>query len=368
MQKVNGRYRVQYWLAGKKKSETFSKMRDATAFEQKITRERELIRAGLELPKDSVLLLDYAGKYLRKRFLNKKHSTASTEERNIKWFTEALGLKPVRAISTKDIREFLDEIQAEREWGPATRNRMRAYLNIMFQQAFMDEEIMVNPISRIPVEKETPAKKIPLTLEEAERFIDVAANPMRKLFAILLVYQGPRVSEVMALEHPDFDIARGFLHFRRIWEQSSGEVHERLKGKPEGIVVPLLPIVAHAYRDYVSEYGRKTDRLFLNEEGKPASVYTGKNWVASMRELAKIEKKLSPHVLRATFASLAEEKGMPREVVQKLMGHSTITMTARYVTRRDEEIKNRVLGSGFGEVLDSSKVIKMRGKKHAKSE
>lgn len=359
----NGTWRLQYTDSmGNLKSASFKRKTDADAFAEKVRRERQLLRAGLELPKESDLLLDDSARYLKKRVQSEKKSTMDSEKRNITWFIEKHGLKPTRSITTKIIRDFLDEIQLERGWNNATRNRCRSYLHIMFEQFFQDERVMINPVSRIPVEKESPKRKVPLTPEQATQFISAASDPMRRLFATILTYQGPRVSEAVALETRDFDLEHGFLHIRRIWEQVSGETHERLKGRPEGIVVPLLPIVRLALDQYVAHYGKPaaSHRIFRDRDGKPASVYTGKSWVKTLAKHSGIGRSVSPHDLRATFASLAEEAGMPKEIIQKLMGHSSITVTERYVTRRSEQIKSAVLGTGFG-ALSGARPVRLPG-------
>jgi site-specific recombinase XerD len=363
MQKRGGKYRVQYHdSSGRKKSVTFDKKADAQAFEEKVRRERQLIRTGLELPKKSELVLDYAAKHLRRRFQVMKASTMDAEERHIKRFVEHCGLRVLRSITTKDVRDYLDWAQGEFEWSNATRNRARAYLHIMFQQAFEDEELMVNPVSRIALLPENPAKKVPLTPEQAEAFIQAAEGALERLFATILVYQGPRISELIALRHVDFALAQGVLYFRRIREQVTGEYHDRIKGSLEGIVVPMTEVVRSRYLELKQtlKHASPEEYIFLDQEGNPMTNYQGKCLVERLALRAKIDRKVTPHYLRATFASLGEEAGLSKEELQRLMGHSTVTVTERYTTMRRDHLKGRLSEVGFGVSREPGKVVPMR--------
>jgi integrase len=81
-----------------------------------------------------------------------------------------------------------------------------------------------------------------------------------------------------------------------------------------------------------------------------------------LKEIAKtcgIDKRITSHVARHTFATLALEKGMPIETVSKILGHTNITTTQIYAKITTEKLENDISALG-GKLADSFKNIKIQ--------
>jgi integrase len=364
---ANGKYRVQIRIGGKPEGGVFSNKADALKKEAELRRLQELVRAGMEAPKDSILFLDQAAKYMRKRDKKKAKGTTANEESRLRlYFLETLGPKPISLCTTEVIRDLLDQVQEEpwkfnpkykQEWGPlsnATRNRMRAMLHTIFKMAFMEGKLLFNPVSRIQLEDERVTRqkpKDPLSTNEAETLIAAGykRGEQEGFCTVLFIYTGGRVSQIAGLQNGDFDLKLNQLSFVRIYEQETGEIVNRIKGHPEGIVIPLFPRVKQAFVRHMqsTKLKAKTDICLAREDGRPRSTYVIRNLIDSLCEEAKI-RKITPHVLRATFATLAEEAGFSKEDNQKMLGHSTVQVTQRYTRRTVGPLVEKGLKLGFG--------------------
>ncbi len=136
----------------------------------------------------------------------------------------------------------------------------------------------------------------------------------------LMYAAGLRVSEVIALTPLNFDSYTGFL---------------RIMGK--GSKERIVPIHLEAQKfleEFISEwrpkFNPKSDRLFLNKFGKPLSRQSVWKMIKFYAKKAGINKVISPHTIRHSFATHLLEGGADLRTVQILLGHSDISATEIY--------------------------------------
>jgi site-specific recombinase XerD len=148
--------------------------------------------------------------------------------------------------------------------------------------------------------------------------------------AALMLFSGLRSREVLTLELKDVDLL-------------SEEVRVTGKGDRDR-VLPLAPYVRWALRSYL-ERERPQSRsaaLFLNLKGPGR----GRQMTpVGLRELFRYHRRRSgvraanPHRLRHTFATDMVREGMSLPVLKRLLGHSSIEMTLRYVNLSSEDVR-----------------------------
>ncbi len=94
------------------------------------------------------------------------------------------------------------------------------------------------------------------------------------------------------------------------------------------------------YRDLIR--GRKSGYLFLNNRGNQYSSRSVQYIIKEVKEKAGITKKIHPHSLRHSFATILKEAGIELRDIQKLLGHTNIETTTIYehmsITDKREEI------------------------------
>ena len=171
----------------------------------------------------------------------------------------------------------------------------------------------------------TVARKLPvvLSLEEAKRFMSCATHPKFKAALAVAYGSGLRVSEVVSLKVSDIDSERMLLRV------------EQGKGSRDRYALSSPALVEHL-RDWWR---------FANHEGqmfKGSWLFPGLNPIDHMtaRHLsrvckqtanaASIEKNVSMHTLRHSFATHLLEAGVDIRVIQVLLGHAQLSTTARY--------------------------------------
>lgn len=338
---------------GKLKTSSFLTKKDAEEFEYREKRRRQLIKRGMMAPSEDLLTIDFAAKWMRTRSKQRTGGTTGADGQRLKKYVlPTIGTTPLAYVTTQDVRELLDTAQTEFKLSNATRNRIRAVLHTLFKAAFEEERIMMNPVSRVKLLKESPAKKKPLEKSEIEALISKSyeRDRVQGFATVVMLYQGVRVSEVCGLQNQDFDLNSNTLTLSRIYEQSSGTIFERTKGG-DGVVIPLFPRVKQAYLEHLreTEFKRPSDFCVHTDSGKPRGTYSVRERMRNDARLANI-RRVSPHVLRATFATLAEEAGFSKEDVQRMLNHSTVLVTERYVKRSAQPLLEKGEALGFGAV------------------
>lgn len=171
-------------------------------------------------------------------------------------------------------------------------------------------------------------KRLPevLTKDEVNRLISIVSNPKHKLILKLLYGCGLRVSEVVNIKKEDLRLSEGILIVR----EGKGK-KDRLVTIPNSIIAELQSFV----RLNNSQYIFGTFRGKLNT----MTIFQIVNYAARK---ARIEKKISPHTLRHSYATHLLEQGTDLRIIQKLLGHSSIKTTEIYTHVSTNLIKNIV--------------------------
>ncbi|PKK81524.1 MAG: integrase [Thermoplasmata archaeon HGW-Thermoplasmata-2] len=174
------------------------------------------------------------------------------------------------------------------------------------------------------------SERMPRYISEAEAHALIeSAKGEKRDYAILkmLGYTGLRVSELCALNVDDAD-----MHEKVVTIKSG-------KGDKDRIVI-LDDSSVNALRSYLGSRSEQNGALFVTKRGRisPVSV---QRIVKNYAKSAGISKKVTPHVLRHTFATTLLRRGADIRIIQKLLGHSSIATTQIY-THVDESMLKTV--------------------------
>lgn len=370
-----GRYRVQVRVAGRPQGGVFPTKDQAEEKERELKKAQAAVRAGMEAPDQGILVFDASQAWLKKRFERGKIAcgTVAMEESRLRvYILPRIGTLPLAHCTTKLITELLDEIQfkpwtfqsletrtrpRKKEDGPlsnATRNRIRALLHTLFEEHVRAKKIAHNPVTHVPIESEKRQVRPyadPLSKRETEKLIEAgyAKSEQAGFCAVLFIYTGGRVSQMAALQNRDFDLKRNQIHFVRIYEQETHRIENRIKGHPEGLIMPLFPRVKDAYLRHkkATAYPEPEAYCIHQDDGRPRSTYSIRALIKQLCRRGGI-RTITPHVLRATFATLGEEAGLSKEDLQRLLGHSSVTVTQRYTRRKTQPLYDKAASLGFG--------------------
>jgi site-specific recombinase XerD len=234
----------------------------------------------------------------------------------------------------RDVRLFIGEL-GTKGLAAVSVNRslssIRGYFRYLIRFSYRSD----NPTASLRNLK-TP-KPLPGFLWEAEmaQFADLpnTANilwPERDKALILTMYSaGLRISELVFLSMQNCDPD---LSSARITGKGNKERFVFFSDEAKDALTAYLPSRAEKIK-------KPTDALFISSKGKPISV-PGVRWIiAQYAAQYGIEKNVHPHSLRHSFATHLVNAGCDVRVVQELLGHSSISTTARYAHINMEHLK-----------------------------
>jgi integrase/recombinase XerD len=173
---------------------------------------------------------------------------------------------------------------------------------------------------KYPAEPLTPAEISAIIGQCSHR----APTGIRNRALLTLLYRsGLRVSEVLAVRPPDVDLAR---HSIRLLGTKGGQAQTR----------GFHPSADDALARWLDTRqalgtGRHGGRLFCTLAGTPLSDDYVRGLLRRLGTKAGISKRVHPHGLRHTFAVELEHAGTPVTTISKLLGHSSVAVTARYL-------------------------------------
>lgn len=235
--------------------------------------------------------------------------------------------KGVKAITTEDLRTYLSQYQAESNVSRVTIDNIRRNLSSFFSWLEDENYILKSPVRRIHRVKVSTSVKETYTDEELELLRD-NCTAVRDLAMIdILASTGMRVGELVRLNRNDIDFTeRECVVFG--------------KGDKERVVYFDARTKIHL-QSYLNERVDSNPALFVGLRFPYARLQIGgvENRLKRMGEELEIHK-VHPHKFRRTMATVAIDKGMPIEQVQKLLGHEKIDTTLHYAMVKQSNVKN----------------------------
>ncbi len=230
--------------------------------------------------------------------------------------------KPVEQATEDDAKKFLVQFI---EKSPRTRALAMSALKYFYQKVFGR-----NILKEIDMPKKEDKLPTVLTKEEVLSLINSAETNKSKMIMQTLYSAGLRVSELTNLKVNDID-----------FERAKGKI--KGKGSKERIFF-ISKALSQELKQYIEQKQLK-EYLFpstinTNEPITPRNI---QRIIKRAAKKANIQKKVTPHTLRHSYATHLLESGIDIRVIQKLLGHSRIDTTTIYTNVSDktlEEIKN----------------------------
>lgn len=221
-------------------------------------------------------------------------------------------------ITSHTVRAFLFEASETRK--ETTVNiycrTLRTFCHWLVEAGYADTDPMAN------IRTPKVATKFPKTLtdEEVVALIKAAKpNPRNHAIILLMVDSAVRASELTGLKTDDIDLLTRSM---RVFG----------KGRKERVVFFSIP-TGKALAKYLAFRPDvlHEDALFLNRQRTPLTQSGLARGIAILAEKAGIKRKVTPHCLRHTSATMYVKNGGDSHSLQHLLGHSTLTMAQRYV-------------------------------------
>lgn len=213
---------------------------------------------------------------------------------------------------------------------------LKSFFNFLELDGFID----INPTALI--ESPSLGQKLPITLSIEEiddilGIIDVSTSEGTRNYAIIetLYSCGLRVSELINLRFSDLFFNEGFIRVRGKGDK------QRLVPISETAIQKIKNYIP--YRAQINIKRGSEDVLFLSARGTAISRITVFHYVRKYSEEAGIDKDISPHVFRHSFATHLLERGANIRVIQEMMGHEKISTTEIYTHLDTQYLREEIL-------------------------
>jgi len=253
-------------------------------------------------------------------------------EKSLKYYSTTINCmlqsvdKRIEAVTTNDLRLYLANYQENKKSSKVTIDNIRRIFSSFFSWLEDEDYIVKSPVRRIHKVKTGKIVKETLTDENLEVLRDSSLDIRDLAMIDLLASTGMRVGELVKINRSDIDF------------------HEREcvvfgKGNCEREVYFDARTKIHL-RQYLDNRIDDNPALFVSLS-KPNNRLSISGVEVRLRKLGQIANinKVHPHKFRRTLATLAIDKGMPIEQVQKLLGHVKIDTTMHYAMVNQNNVK-----------------------------
>ena len=285
-------------------------------------------------------MTDYIDGY--KQYLSEeRHASANTlssylrDVRQFLAYLQSVGTRSVLQAAASDIEEYMRWMTG-RGKSAATVTRSVASLKSYYHYLVLEGRLKKNPVQDVtPLKVKRHLPQI-LTGKEVELFLEqpqcVDTKGYRDHAMLELLYAtGIRVSELIALDVSDLNLSAGIIH---------------CAGKSKERVIPLYPAAIKALRDYVEEIrpsmiaAPDETALFVNMNGERMSRQGFWKIIKYYQQKAQIDKDITPHTLRHSFAAHLLENGADLRSIQEMLGHADISSTQIYANLISQKLKD----------------------------
>ena len=266
------------------------------------------------------------------------YNTQISYERDLKKLKEYLekqGIIKVQDVNETSLNSYVLYLEKEGK-AASTVSRYIASFKGFFEYCLRQGVISSDPAERLKPPK--VEKKFPqiLTIMETQKLMEGPDTQCDKgirdrAMLELLYATGIRVSELISLKISDMNLGMEYLICH---EKSKDRVIPFGSAAKEALIVYLDKTRNNMIGENESEY------LFVNCSGKPMSRQGFWKLIKYYADKAGIQKEITPHTFRHSFAAHLLENGADVQSVQKMMGHADVSTTQMYVEMQGGSVRD----------------------------
>ena len=256
----------------------------------------------------------------------KSKNTIYQYRRTLIRLSDFLQEKPFTEVGVYNVRYYL---ACEKERGLSNRSveNLRANISAFFQWMSLEDIIPKNPMLAMNTISYTDEIKLPFSEVEIDSLKSACRNLKERALIEILLATGVRVSELSQMEICDINF------------DTLDVTVKHGKGAKERKTY-MTQVSAKHVKKYLEDRKEKESKcLFVNikhEMLKPSGIRYILNNIAKRAGVENVH----PHRFRRTFATGLARRGMNIQEIQKLLGHTKVTTTLRYITIDDDNVKS----------------------------
>ncbi len=280
---------------------------------------------------------------------NLSKNTIEAYERDIMDYLDFIEVQykisKVRDYNGKYLHNYLSKL-VRKGASKSTERRKLSAINSFINYLINEERISSDKVEKVASPK--MEKKLPtvLTVDEVNNLIEASKGPKpndyRNYCMLELLYgSGLRISELTSLNIGDIHLNQGLINIFG-------------KGSKERIV-PINKEEGQALKEYILNYRllfdpKDYDAVFLNKNGERISRIAVFKIIKELAIKANINKEISPHTLRHSFATHLLEGGADIMAVKELLGHEDISTTEHYT-----HVSKKTIFDKYDEIVNGGK-------------
>ncbi len=264
-------------------------------------------------------------------------NTLSSYLRDVRQFLTYLSvndMEPER-VNQRTLEQFMKHLAAQGK-SKSTITRSVASLKSFYTYLLIEGYVSSNPAKSIaPIKAERKLPQI-LTSKEVDLFLEQpecsdAKGYRDKAMLELLYATGIRVSELINLDLSNLNLSASII---------------RCESRGKERIIPLYPSAVRALAEYVEKVRpqmvERPDEpaLFVNLNGRRMSRQGFWKIIKYYQEKAGIQKDITPHTLRHSFAAHLLENGADLRSIQEMLGHADISSTQIYTQVVGQKLKD----------------------------
>lgn len=264
-------------------------------------------------------------------------NTLQSYKRDLKQFRKYLEENEIHynRVKEEDIKNYISELQ-ENGKKASSISRCIASIRSFYQFVLKNKKIKADPTEHIQspkIEKRVPsvltAKEVELLLNQPK---DIDLKGIRDKAMLEFAYAtGMRVTEIISLNIDDVNLEEGYVVCK------SGNKQRN---------IPLGTMSLKALKEYIEDARdilvktASEEALFVNINGTRLTRQGFWKIIKYYKEQAHIDKDITPHVLRHSFATHLLQNGADLKAIQAMLGHSDISSTQIYMQFQDGALKD----------------------------
>ena len=276
--------------------------------------------------------------YLReeKRMAGNSLQAYSSDVREFKSFEEARGIERIEDASTTEVVAYLHSLKSDGK-SASTVNRKLSSVRTYFAYLQNRGIIARNPAVDIRSPKVERKEISYLTLDEIERIFECTDDTTKgirdKAILEVMYATGIRATELIEANIENINLKMGFI--------ACSTENERARIVPLGVPSrqALEQYISSARRIMIGE-GSEENALFVNYSGERISRQGLWKVLKEYGEKAELSQKLTPNILRNTFAIHMLQNGADLKTLQELMGYEDISAVQAYLAAMKTRIKD----------------------------
>ena len=223
------------------------------------------------------------------------------------------GRSPAR-LEQPELRAWIEHLTEQRHLSSGRLSQHFAALKFLYRKTLGRPEL----VAFLSWPKASSRQPLVLSPAQVQVLLDALRKPVYRMLFITIYATGLRINEACNLETRDIDAEQGVIHVRHG------------KGDKERMVTlsPQLYTLLRMYWKLVRPPG---PYLFATRRANPVNHHSARRALRRAVVECHLQDRVTPHVLRHSFATHLLENGTDLRVIQVLLGHSSMNSTARYL-------------------------------------